>query len=110
MNFIYLLLYLAATAASSLAYWTSKLGSLCTKYNYKYISLLNTKFNYSHFNARHFQKLLMDLDLRVRRISNLQDLQPKDFAVIYYDPNNPFSYKDWQALSQRQVKTSLIKV
>lgn len=108
MNFIYLLLYWAATAASYLANWTSKLGSLCTKYNYKYIALLNTKFNYSHFNTRHSQKQLMDLDLRVRIIWDLQDLQPKDFAVIYYDPSNPFSYKDWQVLSQRQVKTSLI--
>ena len=108
--FIFLILNMAAviTIASS-ANLTLKLGALCTKHNYKYISLLTPKFNYySHFYTWHSQKLLMDLDLRVRRIWNLQDLQPKDFAVIYYDPNNPLSYKDWQGLSQRKVKTSLI--
>ena len=81
----------------------SKLGQFCVRNQYKYTSILQS----FDFLSNQNQKNLMEFDLRVKTISNLINLQSKDFAVIFYLPNK-YNYDDWMKLSQRKVKMSLI--
>ena len=83
------------------------LGWFCSQHNFKFLSILihNKLPLYAHIT----NKMLTNMDLRVKSITNMDDdLEDRDFIVIFYTPENDF--KDWYSLSHRRIKSALFVV
>ena len=82
-----------------------KLGWFCSNHDKKYLSILfPSQWTYSH------KKLskLMNMDLRVRTVENIVDLDDQDFFVMFHSTENDF--QDWNIVSHRLIKSALVVV
>ena len=79
----------------------NKIGQFCVKYNYNYVSILNLP-NLSLKTKKFFMKS----NIRLRNISNFDDLVIQDFVIIFYYPN--YNFDNWSSLSKRLIKKSMI--
>ena len=86
-------------------FFIEKLGWFCSNHDKKYLSILfPSQWTYSH------KKLskLMNMDLRVRTIENIVDLEDQDFFVMFHSTENDF--QDWNIVSHRLIKSALVVV
>ena len=83
----------------------AELGLFCKTQHYKYVSILESPLNNLYSQVK-LQKELMNFNLRVKIISNLDNLLLQDFIIFFYIHHDEFN--DWNILSNRFVKTSLV--
>ena len=83
----------------------AELGLFCKTQHYKYVSVLESPLN-NLYSQVQLQKEFMNFDLKVKIISNLNNLLLQDFIIFFYIHHDEFN--DWNILSNRFVKTSIV--